>query len=48
MVTKVVKRNGETVIFDKSKISEAIFAANKDVQGRQKASVKLAKEIAKS
>ncbi len=47
MVSNVVKRNGNTVIFDKNKISEAILKANKDVQGRQKASVKLAKDIAK-
>ena len=48
MVTNVIKRNGETVIFDKNKISEAILKANTDVQGRQKASVKTIKEIAKS
>lgn len=47
MVSNVVKRNGNTVIFDKNKISEAILKANKDVQDRQKASVKLAKDIAK-
>ena len=47
MVEKVIKRSGETVKFDKSKISEAILKANKDVLGRQKASVKLANEIAK-
>ncbi len=47
MVQNVIKRNGNTVIFDKNKISEAILKANKDAQGRQKASVKLAKSIAK-
>ncbi len=47
MVSNVIKRNGSTVIFDKSKISEAILKANKDVQGRQKASAKLVKDIAK-
>jgi ribonucleoside-triphosphate reductase len=47
MISSVIKRNGKIVDFDKSRIEEAIFKANKDVQGRQKASVKLAKEIAK-
>lgn len=48
MVLKIIKRNGKVVDFDKNKITEAILKANKDVQGRQKASVKLAKEIAKN
>lgn len=48
MVSSVIKRNGKVVDFDKSRIEEAIFKANKDVQGRQKASIQLAKEIAKS
>lgn len=48
MVTSVIKRNGDKVNFDRNKIVEAILKANKDVQGRQKASVKLAKEIAKN
>ena len=48
MVISVIKRNGNKVDFDKNKITEAILKANKDVQGRQKASVKLAKEIAKN
>lgn len=48
MVSSVIKRNGKIVDFDKSRIEEAIFKANKDVQGRQKASIQLAKEIAKS
>ena len=48
MVLKIIKRNGKVVDFDKDKIAEAILKANKDVQGRQKASVKLAKEIAKN
>ena len=48
MVISVIKRNGNKVDFDKDKIVEAILKANKDVQGRQKASVKLAKEIAKN
>ena len=47
MVEYVIKRNGNKVGFDKTKISEAILKANKDVSGRQKASVKLAKEISK-
>ena len=47
MVEYAIKRNGDKVKFDKSKISEAILKANKDVNGRQKASVKLAKDIAK-
>lgn len=48
MVISVIKRNGNKVDFDKDKIVEAILKANKDVQGRQKASVKLAREIAKN
>ena len=48
MVISVIKRNGNKVDFDKNKIVEAILKANKDVQGRQKASVKLAKEISKN
>ena len=48
MVSSVIKRNGKIVDFDKSRIEEAIFKANKDVQGRQKASIQLTKEIAKS
>lgn len=48
MVLKIIKRNGKVVDFDKNKIIEAILKANKDVQGRQKASVKLAKDIAKN
>lgn len=48
MVISVIKRNGNKVDFDKNKIAEAILKANKDVQGRQKASVKLAKEIARN
>lgn len=48
MVISVIKRNGNKVDFDKNKITEAILKANKDVQGRQKASVKLAKEIARN
>ena len=47
MVLKIVKRNGKVVDFDKNKIKEAILKANKDVQGRQKASVKLCEQIAK-
>ena len=47
MVECVIKRNGDKVSFDKSKIAEAILKANKDVTGRQKASVKLAKDISK-
>lgn len=47
MVLKIVKRNGKVVDFDRIKIEEAILKANKDVQGRQKASVKLCKQIAK-
>ncbi len=47
MVEYVIKRNGDKVSFDKSKIAEAILKANKDVTGRQKASVKLAKDISK-
>lgn len=47
MVEYVIKRNGDKVDFDRSKISEAILKANKDVTGRQKASVKLANEIAR-
>ena len=48
MVITVIKRNGNKVDFDKNKIVEAILKANKDVQGRQKASVKLAKDISKN
>ena len=48
MVISVIKRNGNKVDFDKNKIAEAILKANNDVQGRQKASVKLAKEIARN
>ncbi len=48
MISSVIKRNGKIVDFDKSRIEEAIFKANKDVQGRQKASIQLTKEIAKS
>ena len=48
MVISVIKRNGNKVDFNKDKIVEAILKANKDVQGRQKASVKLAKDIAKN
>lgn len=48
MVISIIKRNGNKVDFDRNKIVEAILKANKDVQGRQKASVKLAKEIAKN
>ena len=48
MVISVIKRNGNKVDFDKNKITEAILKANKDVQGRQKASVKLAKDIARN
>ena len=48
MIINVIKRNGNKVDFDKNKIVEAILKANKDVQGRQKASVKLAREIAKN
>ena len=47
MIINVIKRNGNKVDFDKNKIVEAILKANKDVQGRQKASVKLARGIAK-
>ena len=47
MVEFVIKRNGDKVTFDKNKITEAILKANKDVVGRQKASVKLAKDISK-
>ena len=47
MVTSVIKRNGDKVKFDKNKVTEAILKANKDVSGRQKASVKVIKEIAK-
>ena len=36
MVEYVIKRNGDKVGFDKTKISEAILKANKDVSGRQK------------
>ena len=48
MIINVIKRNGNKVDFDKNKIVEAILKANKDVQGRQKASVKLARGIAKN
>ena len=48
MIINVIKRNGNKVDFDKNKIIEAILKANKDVQGRQKASIQLTKEIAKS
>ena len=48
MIINVIKRNGNKVDFDKNKIIEAILKANKDVQGRQKVSVKLAREIAKN
>ena len=34
MVLSVIKRNGKIVDFDRSRIEEAIFKANKDVQGR--------------
>ena len=47
MVEQVIKRNGDVVKFNRDRISEAILKANKDVIGRQKASVKLAKTIAK-
>lgn len=47
MVEQVIKRNGDVVKFNRDRISEAILKANKDVVGRQKASVKLAKTIAK-
>lgn len=47
MVECVIKRNGDKVTFDRNKIVEAILKANKDVTGRQKASVKLAKDISK-
>ena len=47
MVECVIKRNGDKVTFDRNKIAEAILKANKDVTGRQKASVKLAKDISK-
>ena len=48
MIINVIKRNGNKVDFDKNKIVEAILKANKDVQGRQKASVKLARGVAKN
>ena len=48
MIINVIKRNGNKVDFDKNKIVEAILKANKDVQGRQTASVKLARGIAKN
>ena len=47
MVEQVIKRNGDVMKFNRDRISEAILKANKDVIGRQKASVKLAKTIAK-
>ena len=47
MVECVIKRNGDKVTFNRNKIAEAILKANKDVTGRQKASVKLAKDISK-
>lgn len=44
---KVVKRDGEIVKFDVNKIMEAISGANRDVKGREKASIANKKEIVK-
>lgn len=44
---KVVKRDGEIVKFDANKIIEAISRANRDVKGREKASIANKKEIVK-
>ena len=44
---KVVKRDGEIVKFDANKIIEAISGANRDVKGREKASIANKKEIVK-
>ena len=44
---KVVKRDGEIVKFNANKIIEAISGANRDVKGREKASIANKKEIVK-
>ena len=44
---KVVKRDGQIVKFDANKIIEAISGANRDVKGREKASIANKKEIVK-
>lgn len=44
---KVVKRDGQIVKFDVNKIMEAISGANRDVKGREKASIANKKEIVK-
>lgn len=44
---KVKKRDGQIVKFDANKIMEAISGANRDVKGREKASIANKKEIAK-
>ena len=44
---KVIKRDGEIVEFDVNKIMEAISGANRDVKGREKASIANKKEIVK-
>lgn len=44
---KVVKRDGQIVKFDVNKIMEAISGANRDVKGREKASIANKKEIIK-
>lgn len=44
---KVIKRDGQIVKFDVNKIMEAISGANRDVKGREKASIANKKEIVK-
>ena len=44
---KVKKRDGKIVEFDKNKIIEAISGANRDVKGREKATILNKNEIAK-
>ena len=44
---KVIKRDGKIVEFDVNKIMEAISGANRDVKGREKASIANKKEIVK-
>ncbi len=44
---KVIKRDGKIVEFDANKIMEAISGANRDVKGREKASIANKKEIVK-
>ena len=44
---QVKKRDGQIVKFDANKIMEAISGANRDVKGREKASIANKKEIVK-